>query len=203
MKRWNIINILLQIFFHMKDMIFFGVFGRKTGRAGPIILKLSTKRNQVFLKKKLENKNFMAAALHAQIWFLEIQPIIEQHLGSANQWQPGSQIFLIWNNSQWEQRYSFCQILNFQSPEGPNLWCSDFVLKQKEKRKNKWPLDSTGKDSNKTCKILSKRSIDFELRSILVLKSKNGSILAQIWLLGPPNCHDRLVWTELSGQSLL
>ena len=26
---------------------FFGVFGQKTGRAGQIILKLSTKRNQV------------------------------------------------------------------------------------------------------------------------------------------------------------
>ena len=33
---------------HVKNVIFFGVFGRKTGRAGPIILKLSTKRNQVF-----------------------------------------------------------------------------------------------------------------------------------------------------------
>ena len=32
-------------------VIYFGVFGRKTGRAGPIILKLSIKRNQVFLKK--------------------------------------------------------------------------------------------------------------------------------------------------------
>ena len=29
-------------------VIYFGVFGRKTGRAGPIILKLSTKRDQVF-----------------------------------------------------------------------------------------------------------------------------------------------------------
>ena len=27
---------------------FFGVFGRKTGRAGPTALKFSTKRNQVF-----------------------------------------------------------------------------------------------------------------------------------------------------------
>ena len=31
---------------------FFGDFGQKTGRAGLIMLKLSTKRNQVFLKKK-------------------------------------------------------------------------------------------------------------------------------------------------------
>ena len=34
----------------------------------------------------------MAAALHAQNWVCEIQPIIEQHSGSANQWRPGSQI---------------------------------------------------------------------------------------------------------------
>ena len=46
---------------------FFGDFGQKTGIAGPIIFKLSTKRNQVLLKKNLENENFMAAALHAQI----------------------------------------------------------------------------------------------------------------------------------------
>ena len=56
----------------------------------------------------------------------------------------------------------------------------------------------------KTCKILSNWSINFELRSILLeLKTQNGSLLVQIWLLGPPNCHDRLVWTELWGESLL
>ena len=48
---------------------FFGVFGQKTGRAGQIILKLSTMRNQVFERKNLENENFMAVALHAQIGF--------------------------------------------------------------------------------------------------------------------------------------
>ena len=48
---------------------FFGVFRQKTGRAGQIILKLSTMRNQVFERKNLENENFMAAALHAQIGF--------------------------------------------------------------------------------------------------------------------------------------
>ena len=53
----------------MKNMIFFGVFGQKTGRAGQIILKLSTMRNQVFERKNLENENFMAVALHAQIGF--------------------------------------------------------------------------------------------------------------------------------------
>ena len=46
----------------MKNVIFFGVFGQKTGRAGQIILNLSTKRNQMFLKK-LENKNFTWAAV--------------------------------------------------------------------------------------------------------------------------------------------
>ena len=69
LKRWKITNILLQITFHVKNMIFFGVFGQKTGRAGQIILKLSTMRNQVFERKNLENENFMAVALHAQIGF--------------------------------------------------------------------------------------------------------------------------------------
>ena len=50
-------------------MLFFGVFGQKTGRAGQIILKLSTMRNQVFERKNLENENFMAVALHAQTGF--------------------------------------------------------------------------------------------------------------------------------------
>ena len=36
------------IFFQVENVIFWGVLGRKTGRAGPITLKLSTKRNQVF-----------------------------------------------------------------------------------------------------------------------------------------------------------
>ena len=53
----------------MKNVISFGVFGQKTGRAGQIILKLSTMRNQVFERKNLENENFMAVALHAQIGF--------------------------------------------------------------------------------------------------------------------------------------
>ena len=48
---------------------FFGVVGQKTGRAGQIILKLSTMRNQVFWRKNLENENFMAAALRPQIGF--------------------------------------------------------------------------------------------------------------------------------------
>ena len=69
MKRRGITNILLQISFHVKNVTFSGVFGQKTGRAGQIILKLSTMRNQVFERKNLENENFMAVALHAQIGF--------------------------------------------------------------------------------------------------------------------------------------
>ena len=76
-------------------MIFLGVFGQKIGRAGPIMLKLSSKRNQVFWKKNREYKNFMATAHHAEIWFHDIQPITEQQSVSAMQWRPGSQIFLI------------------------------------------------------------------------------------------------------------
>ena len=32
-------------------------------------------------------------------WVPKIWPITKQHSGSANQWRPSSQIFLIWNNS--------------------------------------------------------------------------------------------------------
>ena len=37
------------------------------------------------LEKNLENKKIIAVALHTHIGFLEIQPIIEQHFGSADQ----------------------------------------------------------------------------------------------------------------------
>ena len=60
---------MLQVFFHEKNVIFFGVFGQKTGRGGQMILKLSTKRNKMFWKKNLENQYFIMAALHAQIGF--------------------------------------------------------------------------------------------------------------------------------------
>ena len=51
----------------MKNVIFFGIFGQKTGRAGQIVLKLSTKGKSGALEKNLETKNFIAVALHAQI----------------------------------------------------------------------------------------------------------------------------------------
>ena len=54
---------------------FFGDFGQKTGIAGPIIFKLSTKRNQVMLKKNLENENFMPAAVHCENWYLKKKQI--------------------------------------------------------------------------------------------------------------------------------
>ena len=50
----------------MKNVIFWGNFGQKTGMAGPIIFKLSTKRNQVLLKKNLENENFIPTAVHCE-----------------------------------------------------------------------------------------------------------------------------------------
>ena len=56
-NRWNITNILLQLFFTLKMwFIFFGVFGRKTGRAGPITLKLSTKEIGSSRKKLRKQK---------------------------------------------------------------------------------------------------------------------------------------------------
>ena len=56
----------LKYFFQVKIVIFFGVFGQKTGIAGLIIFKLSTKRNQVLLTKNLENENFIPAAVHCE-----------------------------------------------------------------------------------------------------------------------------------------
>ena len=52
-------------------MIFFGDFGQKTRTAGLIMLKLSTKVNQVFWGKNLENENFMAAAIHCENWYFK------------------------------------------------------------------------------------------------------------------------------------
>ena len=64
----NYQHFATNIFSHEKSD-FWGGFGQKTERAGQIILKLSTMRNQVFERKNLENENFMAVALHAQIGF--------------------------------------------------------------------------------------------------------------------------------------
>ena len=50
---------------------FFGDFGQKTRTAGLIMLKLSTKVNQVFWEKNLENENFMAAAIHCENWYFK------------------------------------------------------------------------------------------------------------------------------------
>ena len=52
---------------------FFGDFGQKTWIAGPIIFKLSTKWNQVLLKKNLENENFIPAAVHCENWYSKKQ----------------------------------------------------------------------------------------------------------------------------------
>ena len=50
----------------------FGAFGQKTGTAGPTILKLFTKRDQVFYKKNLENRKFVAAAVHRELFIFEM-----------------------------------------------------------------------------------------------------------------------------------
>ena len=69
--RWKNTKILPQIFFQVKNVIFFGDFGQKTWIAGPIIFKLSTKWNQVLLKKNLENENFMRTAVHCENWYFK------------------------------------------------------------------------------------------------------------------------------------
>ena len=50
---------------------FFGDFGQKTRIAGLIMLKLSTKMNQVFWEKNLENENFITAAIHRENWYFK------------------------------------------------------------------------------------------------------------------------------------
>ena len=50
---------------------FFGDFGQKTRTAGLIMLKLSTKMNQVFWEKNLENENFITAAIHRENWYFK------------------------------------------------------------------------------------------------------------------------------------
>ena len=74
---------------------FFWRFWPKNWKGWSHNIEIFHKEKSGVLEKNLENKNIMAAALHAQNWFHEIQPIIEQHSESANQWRPGSQIFLI------------------------------------------------------------------------------------------------------------
>ena len=66
LKRWK--NANATNIFSRENCDFFGVFGWKTGRAGQIILKLSTKRIRCF-RKEPRKQNFIAAALHAQIGF--------------------------------------------------------------------------------------------------------------------------------------
>ena len=105
-----------KYFLKSKMWFFFGDFGQKTRTAGLIMLKLSTKVNQVFWGKNLENENFMAAAIHCENWYFKKNKYFP--LFSQQESQIFSNIF-IWNNSRprkWEQRYSFCQILNFQFP---------------------------------------------------------------------------------------
>ena len=69
--RWKNTNVLPQIFFEVKNVIFFGDFGQKTRTAGLIMLKLSTKMNQVFWEKNLENENFITAAIHRENWYFK------------------------------------------------------------------------------------------------------------------------------------
>ena len=105
-----------KYFLKSKMWFFFGDFGQKTRTAGLIMLKLSTKVNQVFWGKNLENENFMAAAIHCENWYFKKNKYFP--LFSQQESQIFSNIF-IWNNSRprkWEQRSSFCQILKFQFP---------------------------------------------------------------------------------------
>ena len=119
LKRRNPTNTLLQIFFHMKNMSFFGVFGQITVRANQIISKLSTEKNQVLQKKILGNKNFIAAALHAQIWFQRSDQSQSSTPGQPPNGSPVLKYFLsetIHTQENGSRGTISCQILNFQFP---------------------------------------------------------------------------------------
>ena len=81
--------------FSSEKFDFFWCFWPKNWKGCFHCIETFHKEKSGVLEQKSKQQNFMVAALHAQIWFCEIQPIIEQHSGSANQLQPGSQIFLI------------------------------------------------------------------------------------------------------------
>ena len=105
-----------KYFLKSKMWFFLVILAKKTRTAGLIMLKLSTKMNQVFWGKNLENENFMAAAIHCENWYFKKNKYFP--LFSQQESQIFSNIF-IWNNSRprkWEQRSSFCQILKFQFP---------------------------------------------------------------------------------------
>ena len=56
LKRWKSTNIFPKIYFFQVNNVNFGVLGQKTGTAGPTILELFTKRDQVFYKKPRKQK---------------------------------------------------------------------------------------------------------------------------------------------------
>ena len=97
-------------------MWFFSRFGAKNWKGRPDNFETSHKEKSDVLEKK---PRIYRSSPSGSNWVPKIWPTTKQHSGSAYQWQPGSQIFPIWNKShprKWEQRYSFCQILNFQFP---------------------------------------------------------------------------------------
>ena len=118
LKRWNITNILLQIFFHVNNVIFWR-FWPKNWKGWSHNIETFHKEKSGVLEKKPRKQKFYGSSPSCSNWVPKIWPITKQHSGSANQWQPGSHIFLIWNKSRprkWDQRYSFCQVLDFQFP---------------------------------------------------------------------------------------
>ena len=74
-------EVCSKYFFQFKNVNLFGVFGYKTGRAGPTILKLSTKRIEVF-KKTPRKRKFCGGSRSRWIVIFKINkrfPLFSKH----------------------------------------------------------------------------------------------------------------------------
>ena len=96
---------------------FFGWFWPKNWNGWSDNLQTFHKEKSGVVEKKPRKQKFYPGS--SSLWKLifKKKTNIFHYFPSKN--PKYSQIFLIWNNSRprkWEQRYSFCQILNFQFP---------------------------------------------------------------------------------------
>ena len=117
LKRWKITNSLLQIFFQVKKLIFCA-FDKKNWKGCFDNIETFRKGKSGVLEKYPRNRKFYHGSPSGSNKVPSDQSQ-SSTLGQPTNGGLGSQIILIWNNScprKWEQRYSFCQILNSLFP---------------------------------------------------------------------------------------
>ena len=118
-------NILSQIFFKWKNVIFWWFWPKNWKGWSDNVEIFHKKRSGVFERKKPKVRKFYHSS--PSLWKLIFQKTnIFHYFISKN--LKYSQIFPIWNYSRTrklEQRYSLCQILKFQFPKGLNLECNE------------------------------------------------------------------------------